>query len=222
MWNVDDPLDAAQFAANATALLTAIRAEAQSRPLPAAALALQWHSSLYSGCTVPVGAYVGRFRGDPAEPALTGYEVGLGPRMPDGLTEKVGVWAADVAVEVNRFVAGAEAAVRHLDDRVSVGRRPAGGDEVGAVVQLATLLHGEWVRIHPFANGNGRTARTWANWVALRYRLPAFVSIKPRPSAVLYGRAAGASMGRPPGFLGDHAMTLSLFAHWMELALSVS
>jgi hypothetical protein len=27
---------------------------------------------------------------------------------------------------------------------------------------LAAILHGEWVRIHPFANGNGRTARLWA------------------------------------------------------------
>lgn len=39
----------------------------------------------------------------------------------------------------------------------------------------------EWVRIHPFANGNGRTARLWANSLALRYGLPPFMSVRPRP-----------------------------------------
>jgi hypothetical protein len=37
------------------------------------------------------------------------------------------------------------------------------------------------VRIHPFANGNGRTARLWANFLATRYGLPPFVRLRPRP-----------------------------------------
>jgi Fic family protein len=49
------------------------------------------------------------------------------------------------------------------------------------VLTFCSLLHGNWVRIHPFANGNGRTARLWANWAALRYGLPPFVTIRPRP-----------------------------------------
>jgi Fic family protein len=52
------------------------------------------------------------------------------------------------------------------------------------------------VRIHPFANGNGRTARLWANWTALRYGLPAFVGIKPRPAGDAYALASYASMRR--------------------------
>lgn len=35
--------------------------------------------------------------------------------------------------------------------------------------RVAAYIHCEIVRIHPFANGNGRTARACANYVALRY-----------------------------------------------------
>jgi Fic family protein len=70
--------------------------------------------------------------------------------------------------------------------------------------------HGEWARIHPFANGNGRIARLWANWCAVRYGLPAFVRLRPRPEGDRYARAAGDSMA------GDHRATVSLFADWLE------
>jgi Fic family protein len=49
------------------------------------------------------------------------------------------------------------------------------------------------VRIHPFANGNGRTARLWANFIAMRYGLPPFVTLRPRPGDD-YGAAAAAAM----------------------------
>lgn len=59
-------------------------------------------------------------------------------------------------------------------------------------------------RIHPFANGNGRTARLWANAIAMRFGLPPFVRIRPRPGGA-YGRAAAAAM------TGDQRPTASLF-----------
>ena len=86
------------------------------------------------------------------------------------------------------------AAVALLDAVVAVGAAPPTVEVLADVVQLCTFSHGEWVRIHPFANGNGRTARVWANWVALRYGLPAFVQIKPRPEGLAYQAAAMASM----------------------------
>ncbi|MFP5232432.1 MAG: Fic family protein [Acidobacteriota bacterium] len=43
-------------------------------------------------------------------------------------------------------------------------------------------VHAEWIRIHPFANGNGRTARLWANLVAMRYGLPPSIRLRPRPN----------------------------------------
>ena len=65
-------------------------------------------------------------------------------------------------------------------------------------VALAAAVHGEWIRIHPFANGNGRTARLWTHWLAARYDLPPLVRVKPRPNDRLYRDAAAASM------TGDH------------------
>ncbi len=39
-------------------------------------------------------------------------------------------------------------------------------------VELATLLHNRIVNIHPFTDGNGRTARLIMNWILLRNKLP--------------------------------------------------
>ena len=58
---------------------------------------------------------------------------------------------------------------------------------------LAAWAHSKWVRIHPFANGNGRTARTWANLLLLRYGLRPVVRLRPRPGGN-YGAAGAAAM----------------------------
>jgi hypothetical protein len=52
----------------------------------------------------------------------------------------------------------------------------------GQVIAVAAWVHSEWVRIHPFANGNGRTARMWANLILLRYGMPPVMRLRPRPS----------------------------------------
>ena len=62
----------------------------------------------------------------------------------------------------------------------------------------------EWVRIHPFANGNGRTARLWANYVLMRYGLPPVVRLRPRPDGG-YGAAGAAAMA------GDWEPTAAVF-----------
>jgi Fic family protein len=42
-------------------------------------------------------------------------------------------------------------------------------------VELASFLHNGLVKIHPFTDGNGRTARLLMNWVLLRNRFPPVV-----------------------------------------------
>lgn len=84
--------------------------------------------------------------------------------------------------------------------------------QLHGVLTLGAVLHGEWVRIHPYANGNGRTARLWANWTALRYALPPLVTIKPHPGHP-YGAAALASMQ------GDHSVTLAVFDRMLRAYL---
>ncbi|HEY3769027.1 MAG TPA: Fic family protein [Candidatus Angelobacter sp.] len=83
-------------------------------------------------------------------------------------------------------------AVASLDEMLVPGK-PLTADQLGAVIDLCAWVHSEWVRIHPFANGNGRTARLWANSIALRYGLPPFVRLRPRPDGG-YGAAGAAAM----------------------------
>jgi hypothetical protein len=215
----DHPADAARIGANCGLLLADLAAEAALRALPTLADACQWHRRIYDDCAVPAAGYVGNFRGDPAHPELADYEVGIGAVLPDGFPEKVGVWAADVAGALAGFIAGVHAALGVLDAAIPVGSRPETVDELHEVVTLTAEVHGEWVRIHPFANGNGRTARVWAAFLALRYGLPVFVTLKPRPGDIAYARAAMRSMGRPPSFDGDHREAVAVFAHLLTLSL---
>ena len=60
---------------------------------------------------------------------------------------------------------------------------------------LTAWVHAEWVRIHAFANGNGRTARLWSNSPAMRYGLPPFVCLRPRPNTGYGGAGAKAMHG---------------------------
>jgi Fic family protein len=67
------------------------------------------------------------------------------------------------------------------------------------------------VRTHPFANGNGRTARLWAIWVAVRYGLPATVHPAQAPPAGQQA-AAFASMTTT----GRHALTAAVFGEMLN------
>lgn len=170
---------------------------------PTVPLAQGWHRAIFDGVALPVPYYAGEVRDDdPDYPELVGYEVRVGPHR--------AVPARDVPAELERFEDRMGRAVRLLDDRLPVGQAPASEGVLGSVVTLCAIAHGEWARIHPFANGNGRTARLWANWCALRYGLPPFVRLRPRPAGSLYAAAAADSMA------GDHRATVSLFVTWLE------
>ncbi|MDP3741722.1 MAG: Fic family protein, partial [Candidatus Micrarchaeota archaeon] len=39
-------------------------------------------------------------------------------------------------------------------------------------VELASWLHNKFVQVHPFTDGNGRTARLLMNWVLMKSKLP--------------------------------------------------
>jgi len=196
-WNEDPPGSEAKILENATALLTDIAAQAARRLPPTVAMARDWHRRLYRGVDLPVAYYAGEPRdSDPKRPQLIGYEVAVGTAR--------GTPSELVPTALAGFESNAQRAVLDLDAAISPGASPASGRELHGVVSLCAVLHGEWARIHPFANGNGRTARLWANWAALRYGLPPFVTIKPRPGDP-YGLAAMASMS------GSHTATVAAF-----------
>ncbi len=218
-WDVDDPGDALRIQANATTLTAALKAAALGRAPSQLTDILDWHRTLYLGCRVPVAGYVGALRGDTSVPDLIGYEVGLGPLSPDSLPEKVAVWSPGVAAQVNTLVTSLNRALSILDTKFAVGQRPSTTADIHELLTLAAELHGEWLRIHPFANGNGRIARTLVTWLMLRYGMPPFLTVKPRPPDAAYLRAGRASMGRPPDFRGDHQVATNVFVHMFSQML---
>ncbi len=169
-------------------------------------MAQEWHRLAFENVRLPVPYYAGGIRGgDPSQPELYGYEVVVG-LLP-------GVAARDVPAELAWFETSMQEAVRKLDAAIPPGRKPADRDQLQSVLTLCACAHGEWARIHPFANGNGRVARLWANWCALRYGLPAFVRLRPRPAGSGYAHAAADSMR------GDHRSMIGEFADMLARRL---
>ncbi len=205
-WNEDPPRSARTIERNLESIVRRLVDSADRRDPPSVEMARRWHREIFEGVALPVQYYAGEVRdSDPRFPELIGYEVevGLNP----------GVAADDVPRELEDFEQRMRTAVQRLDPQVEKGRKIPREDVLGSILFLCAFSHGEWARIHPFANGNGRIARLWATWCAVRYGLPLFVRLFPRPEGHFYGGAAAASMR------GDHTPTVILFGEWLEEAL---
>jgi fido (protein-threonine AMPylation protein) len=202
-WNDDPPGSEDQILENCAALLADIIDAAPAREEPTVGMAQDWHRRIYDGITLPVPYYAGEVRdSDDDFPELIGYEVEVGAIR--------GVPSAEVPQQLAAFAQSVQQAVAGLDAAVPAGQKPSDNAELRAVLTLCTVLHGEWVRIHPFANGNGRVARVWVNWAAVRYSLPPFVDIKPRPGVPAYALAAVS------GMRGEHTTALTGFAEMLN------
>lgn len=152
-------------------------------------MAQQWHRELYDGIPRPFDYYAGEVRDSDARfPDLIDYEVLVGFAS--------GVPAKQVPAELSRFEGAAQLGAQRLDASISADATAQQLDtaQLHGVLLYCANLHGLWVRIHPFANGNGRTARLWVVWASLRYGLPPFLRIKPRPDGSPYAAAAAAAM----------------------------
>lgn len=146
---------------------------------------------------VPHPDYLGNFRDlDEVPYCLREYDVRIGTHL--------GVHHTEVLEAVDDFVGEFQSRVETLDARWNNIQEKPSERDVDSVVTLAAWAHGEWVRIHPFANGNGRTARLWANYVFVRYSFGPILAVRPRPGHP-YELAARQSMK------GDHTAMEKLF-----------
>ena len=207
-WDEDDPRDARVLEDNLERVLRDIALTAPLRRPPSILMAQEWHRELYKGVWLPVPYYAGEIRdSDSRFPELYGYEVGIGPFL--GVASRfVPEQLADLEATLRRAVAVLDAAIPVASEATPV--------QVRSVVSLCANLHGEWVRIHPFANANGRTARLWVNWCALRYGMPAFLRVKPRPKGNDYAIAAMRSM------TGDHRAMAAVLMDMLDRQVSES
>jgi Fic/DOC family len=178
-WDEDSP----QLRQNLTQVLSEIVLAVQQREYPTLASARHWQSLAMKDLMVPDSRFVGAFRG---EPGLEHVQVRVGAEF--------GVDASLVAFELEHFERKLHALVAELDAMLPAGQEPD-ADQLAAIVDLSAWAHAEWVRIHPFANGNGRTARLWANCLAMRYGLPPFIRLRPRPNSGCAAAGANAMQG---------------------------
>ncbi|MEP7300158.1 MAG: Fic family protein [Caldimonas sp.] len=162
-----------------------IRADAAARAKPSLAAARAWHVAMMKGLKVPDPRFVGRFRGE-AGLEDVGVRVGtLEGSHPDL-----------VAGELEEFERRLQLTVAALDARYPTADS-LDRDGMDAVIELAAWAHSEWVRIHPFGNGNGRSARIWANLLLMRYGMRPVLRLWPRPDTP-YGNAGRAGMQGDP------------------------
>jgi len=178
-WDENSP----QLHKNLTGILENAVRNAGNRDRPTRETARRWQFLTMQGLTTPNPAFVGFYRGEPGL-EHTGVKIGTYRGVP----------AADVSEALNRFEATLQRIVAELDRQLPVGLEPD-ADQLAAIIDLCAWAHAEWVRIHPFANGNGRTARLWANWIALRYGLPPFIRLRPRPDGEYKDAGARAMQG---------------------------
>ena len=193
-WDADSPT----LKGNLAVVDQKIHADAAARVPPSFEDARDWHSAMMAGLNPgPDPMVVGNFRG---ETGLESCRVGVGKFVsgkPVGPVQ-MGTDPSLVGAELQKFEDELQAQLKPLDKKypTAASLDRAG---VGKVIHVAAWAHSEWVRIHPFANGNGRTARMWANLVLLRYGAPPVMRLRPRPDGrdeVEYANAGKAGMKR--------------------------
>lgn len=154
-----------------------------------------WHRATMKGLDIDDAAaldiaaedMVGEFRGPPR---LTGIGVRIGAYY--------GTPSKGVAAQTRRFIGTLQKLLRALDQRHPRDRLDdVDTDGMRIVAEAAAWAHAEWVRIHPFTDGNDRTSRLMANAILVRYGLPPVFALRPRPVGD-YEEAASAAMD------GDH------------------
>jgi len=118
--------------------------------------------------------YVGNYRGDPLCPCLREYVVGIPS------DRRVGYPPSEVHAAMAEFVVRVGKSVRVLD--LAQGVREPAANKLYTIVVVACRLFEEFLRIHPYANGNGHMARWLVCALLARYgHATKRWTVEPRP-----------------------------------------
>lgn len=117
--------------------------------------------------------------------------------------------------EYSRVVAAVRDTFVQLDGRLdAVDRRWHEGAAVAEiyeeVLEAAAWVHGQWVRIHPFADHNGSTARLMAVAIGMRYDIPLNLPGKPRSELATEGLQLDYEVAARNQMAGDDSLMKKL------------
>ncbi len=182
--------------------------EALAGTLPTSALVREWHRDSVQGVQLAERWVAGNYRGQgPTGSRLSTYVNQVG-----GVE---GAPASRVTQQVNDTFAELARQAAQLD------ARSAAGEDLGQLytdlLRLCAWIHGQWVRIHPFADHNGSLARLLTLSVGLRYGLALPLPGKPRNSArISAGLSLNYDVAASNQMLGDDTLMIS----YLHLALT--
>jgi Fic family protein len=124
-------------------------------------LICEWHRRLFDG----IREHAGRYRTlDYGEDRLV-----FGPNR--------SVARAEVRSELDQHILLANKLYLQLDD---LNKGNITSDFVGDTIKTALYLHAEFIKIHPFRDGNGRVGRLIITFVLCHYDIPPLVIEAPR------------------------------------------
>jgi fido (protein-threonine AMPylation protein) len=166
-----------------------------------------WHRKIFKDA-VPVDYYAGQYRSaDIVRPCLA-WDVQV---ISGVLGSSSGFPFAQVPKAMEDLSTTFQNGCSQLSTYLTSGPSPR--ERNRRIVILLALSVGEFIRIHPFVNGNGRISRFLANYICHRYDLPQpFSTPNKRPELAAYEDAHALSMS------GNHDSLYVFFLH----ALSVS
>jgi fido (protein-threonine AMPylation protein) len=148
---------------------------------------------------VPLDYYAGNFRqNDAARPCL-GIDVGVGAIA--------GANFHLVSAKVDQLVSGLGVGLGQIEVRWTV---LSGPERARQLAVLAGTAIGEFIRIHPFINGNGRVSRLLWRWFLNRFSVPAQIRIEPRPAGQYEAIMAASMQG------DDGPLALEILRHLLQ------
>jgi Fic/DOC family len=185
-WDEDTPQVRNRIMDNLAGLLPDVIASGRRRDEPTVDLVTDWHRRMLDGVALAEPEVVGGFRG-------SGPDGGRLKRYRVTVDQVEAVRPGRVRSEMSLFGRRMDEKVAALDPLIPAKAPPERREH--QVIALCAWAHGEFIRIHPFADGNGRMARAVILWLETRYGLPVFVDLRPRPSGSTgYEGASRASM----------------------------